>query len=78
MSDKYKIGGEEKVVEVVVLGAKDKRLSVRLSEEQEQFLNELKEDLQKENPISELTDSDVVRFALNYAYKQWKEKKDEE
>lgn len=61
-----------------MLGAKDKRLSVRLSEEQEQFLNELKDDLQRDNPVSELTDSDVVRFALNYAYKQWKEKKEEE
>lgn len=72
------MGGVEKVVEVVMLGAKDKRLSVRLSEEQEQFLNELKEDLQRDNPVSELTDSDVVRFALNYAYKQWQEKKEKD
>lgn len=64
------------MVEVVMV-TKDKRLSVRLSEEQEQFLTELKEDLQKDNPLFELTDSDVVRFALSYAYQQWKEKKEE-
>jgi len=55
--------------------SKDKRFSVRFSEEHEQFLNELKEDLQKDNHL-DLTDSDVIRFALSYAYKQWKEKKD--
>lgn len=53
---------------------KNKKFLVELSQEQEQFLCELKERLLQDNSL-DLTDSDVVNFALDYGYEEWKKKR---
>lgn len=50
---------------------KNEKFFVELSQEQEQFLCELKERLLQNNSL-DLTDSDVVRIALDYGYEEWK------
>lgn len=64
------IGGEEKM-EVVLL-MKEKRLTVRLSENDEKKLKELKEELENSHHM-EHTDSDIIRFAISYALEKYKE-----
>lgn len=54
---------------------KDKNFLVELSQEQELFLCELKQRLLQDNFL-DLTDSDVVKNALEYSYEEWKKEKE--
>jgi hypothetical protein len=54
---------------------KDKKFLVELSQEQELFLCELKQRLLQDNSL-DLTDSDVVKNALEYGYEEWKKEKE--
>jgi len=54
---------------------KDKKFLVELSQEQELFLCELKQRLLQDNFL-DLTDSDVVKNALEYGYEEWKKEKE--
>lgn len=54
---------------------KDKKFLVELSQEQELFLCELRQRLLQDNFL-DLTDSDVVKNALEYGYEEWKKEKE--
>lgn len=54
---------------------KNENYFVKLSEEQEQFLYELKRQLLQDDTLG-LTDSDVVKMALDYGCEEWKKDKD--
>lgn len=49
----------------------NKKFFVKLTEEQELFLCELKQRLLQDN-LLDLTDNDVVKIALDYGHEVWK------
>lgn len=59
---------------VIEIMNKNEKFFVELSQEQEQFLCELKQRLLQDNSL-DLTDSDVVKNVLDYVCEEWKKDK---